>query len=204
MGLRRRYALALALVLVGTGGCPKKSSDAAADGEPPRLRLEDLHGAAFDPLARLGDGPGVFVFVSTHCPISNRYAPTLVELHERLRERGIAITLVYPDPDDDRRAIEAHRREYALEMVAIRDPKHDLVDLTGVEVTPEAAVLEREGDALQIRYRGRIDDRAVEFGSFRARAKQRDLAEAIDAVLEGRPVARTPVPAVGCYISDLR
>ena len=57
---------------------------------------------------------------------------------------------------------------------------------------------------LELVYRGRIDDRYVDFGNTRARATQHDLRQALDAVLSGEPVANPRTKAVGCFIADLR
>lgn len=161
----------------------------------------DLQGAPVDPLA--GDAPAtVLVFVSTHCPIANRYAPTVRALVEGWQARGVAAWLVYPDPDDDSAAIAVHQAEHGLSLPTVRDPEHQLVARAGVRVTPEAAVWQPGGGAPA--YHGRIDDRAVEFGKVRAQASAHDLRDAVEAVLHGRTPAPAGGPAIGCYISDLR
>lgn len=207
----RRTAIGLvwAALAGACGDGSASASGAAADPASPAARFEDgpaaavlgLDGAPVDPLA--ADAPAtVLVFVSTHCPISNRYAPTLRALVEGWRARGVAAWLVYPDPDDDPAAIAAHQAEHALALPTVRDPEHRLVARAGVRVTPEAAVF--EPGAAAPAYRGRIDDRAVEFGKLRAAASAHELRDAVDAVLGGRTPAPAGGPAIGCYISDLR
>jgi thiol-disulfide isomerase/thioredoxin len=158
--------------------------------------VTDLAGRAVDPLGR--DGVVALVFVATECPISNRYAPTLQGLAERFE--GVPLYAVYPDPEDDVAAIEEHRRAYDLRFAALRDPEHQLVEKVGARVTPEAAVYR---DRARV-YRGRIDDRAVELGTFRSQAGREDLAAAIEAAAGGGTVEPATTEAVGCYISDLR
>jgi hypothetical protein len=51
-----------------------------------------------------------------------------------------------------------------------------------------------------LRYRGRIDDRYLDFGVDRLTPTTHELDEALAAVLAGREVARPVVPAVGCAI----
>ena len=53
-------------------------------------------------------------------------------------------------------------------------------------------------------YRGRIDDRYVDFGKARVKPTQKDLEKALQAIVEGRPLKHTMTPAVGCFIPDLR
>ena len=155
---------------------------------------------AFDPIAASRDHVVVLAFVTTECPISNRYAPTLRALGERFGDRGVEFWAVYPDPDDDAAAIEQHRRAYELGYTPVRDPKHELVRVVGARVTPEVAVYSAGAQV----YRGRIDDRAVDFGTFRGAAQHDDLAAAIEATLGGVDVEPAITDAIGCVIADLQ
>ncbi len=70
---------------------------------------------------------------------------------------------------------------------------------TGVTVTPEAAVVNREGKVV---YRGRIDDSIAALGQPRRPVKDADLRDALDAVVAGKSVAKPETKALGCYIGD--
>jgi hypothetical protein len=140
------------------------------------------------------------LFVRSDCPISNRYAPELQRIHEQFADRGVAFWLVYPDPDESPEAIRRHFAEYAHPGRPTRDPHHAFVRTTGATVTPEAAVFDRDG---RLVYVGRIDDRFVDFGKARAAPTRRDLIDAIEATLAGRPVEPARTRAVGCFIPDL-
>ena len=98
------------------------------------------------------------------------------------------------------KAIREHVKEYGYSWGVLRDLQHGLVRKTQVRVTPEAAVFVSG----RMVYRGRIDDRYVDFGKARAKPTQHDLEQALQAILEGRPVERAMTPAVGCFIPDLQ
>ncbi len=49
-------------------------------------------------------------------------------------------------------------------------------------------------------YRGRIDDRYVDFGKKREQPGHRDLKDALDAILKNEPVHSPDQPPIGCYI----
>lgn len=185
------------------GPSPSRDAEeepAAAVGAPgPSL---DLEGRPLDPLADGSARATVLLFVSTHCPIANRYAPSMRALAEGWAARGVRAWLVYPDPDDDPAAILEHQRQFALPLPTVRDPEHGLVARAMVRVTPEAAVF--AAGASVPAYHGRIDDRAVELGKVRAEASVHDLRDAVDAVLRGESPSPAQGPAIGCYISDLR
>ena len=165
------------------------------------ILVQALSGAPVDALqAPAGTKAIVFVFTSTDCPISNRYAPEVRRLADAFGSKGVVFRLVYPNPSENANAIREHMAAYSYAGIgdAVRDPKLALVRFAGVDVTPTAAVVVGG----RVVYRGRIDDRYVDLGRERPAATQRDLFDALTAVLAGKPVAHATTRAVGCFISD--
>jgi thiol-disulfide isomerase/thioredoxin len=142
--------------------------------------------------------PTVFVFTTTDCPISNRYAPEIQRLATKFGG-SVRFVMVYPVANDTPESINAHRTKFAYTINFVRDEKHELVKKTGVTVTPEVAVM-KEGRML---YRGRIDDRYIEFGKDRPQPTVRDLERSLEAILAGTPVPVNNTRAIGCFLSDL-
>ena len=164
--------------------------------------VQSLSGAPLDALqAPAGTKAIVFLFTSTDCPISNRYAPEVRRIAEAFGSKGVAFRLVYPNPSEDARAIREHMAAYSYEGVveAVRDPKLALVKFAGATVTPEAVVVAGG----KVVYRGRIDDRYVDLGRERPAPTRRDLFDALTAILDGKPAPLAKTQAVGCFISDL-
>ena len=139
----------------------------------------------------------VLVFTTTDCPISNRYAPEIQRLAAKFA--NLRFVMVYPVASDTPELIDAHRKKFRYAIEFLRDEKHDLVKQTGVTVTPEVAVM-KDGRLL---YRGRIDDRYVDFGRDRPEPTVRDLERSLAAIIAGRPVPVSQTRAVGCLLSDL-
>jgi enediyne biosynthesis protein E4 len=162
----------------------------------------DLDEHAVDPLAIEGRA-SVLVFVRTDCPISNRYAPEIRRLQERFAARGAAFWLVYADAAQPVDAIRAHLRAFDLPVRALRDSGHVLVRKAGARVTPEAAVFVPGDGGARLAYRGRIDDRYLDFDRMRAAPTTHDLEDALEAVLAGRAVPRETTTAVGCFLADV-
>jgi ribosomal protein L35AE/L33A len=163
--------------------------------------VQTLTGAPVDALqAPKGTTAIVFLFTSTDCPISNRYAPEVRRIAEAFAPRGVKFRLVYPNPAETAEAIREHMSAfaYAGATEALRDPAHALVKFAGATVTPEAAVYAGG----RIVYRGRIDDRHVDLGVERPAATRRDLFDALTAVVAGKAVAPPTTQAVGCFIAD--
>jgi hypothetical protein len=143
----------------------------------------------------------VLIFVSTDCPISNRYAPEIKRLHDEFTARGVRFRLVYPNPLDSEAAISKHLEEYGYPPIAQRDRDHTLVKKAGATITPEAAVFDARE---RLVYRGRIDNRVVELGRERPAATEHDLRNVLAAFLAGRRVSPSTTQAVGCFIADMK
>jgi hypothetical protein len=141
----------------------------------------------------------VLVFTTTDCPISNRYAPEVQRLAARFAGK-VEFKLVYPVPSDSDAAIREHIKKFGYTMAWQRDASQALVKKTGVTVTPEVAVIDQAGTVL---YRGRIDDRYIDFGRDRPEPTVRDLERSLDAIISGKPVPVRETRAVGCILSDL-
>ena len=189
--------LLLVWLWAGVSACHGPEVDSGRAAEP--LALLDLAGRRIEPLEGSVAAATVFLFLRTDCPISNRYAPEIRRLHDRFAPAGVSFWMVYPDPDEPLPAIRQHLAEYEYPGRAARDPEHALVARAQATVTPEAAVFV-DGELL---YRGRIDDRFVDFGKSRASATTHDLADALEAIIEGQPVPEPRTRAVGCFIPDL-
>lgn len=140
----------------------------------------------------------VYVFTTTDCPISNRYAPEIQRLASKFGSQATFV-LVYPVPGDTDDKIREHKTRFAYSLDSIRDRDQQLVRQTGVTVTPEVAVM----DGARMLYRGRIDDRYVDFGKDRPAPTTRDLETALTAAIAGKPIKVKHTRAVGCFLAEL-
>ena len=194
----KKPTLALHIVLSVLAGLLMSLSCGRSD---PEVVLLDLDGRPVAPLEDAEAGASVFIFSSVDCPVSNRYAPEVKRLKAEFANQGARFWLVYPNPAETPDAIRQHLKDFGYDFDALRDPEHRLVDLTRASVTPEAAVF---ASGSRLAYRGRIDDRFVDFGKVRPRPTKHDLEEALQLVLAGESFTPRFTTAVGCYISDMK
>ena len=167
-----------------------------------QVPLPDLENQLVDPFQVPSTAQAIVVlFVSADCPISNRYAPEVRRLYDKFAPRGVVFWLVYPNPAEPVERIRDHVKAFGYPGGVLRDPRHALVQLANATVTPEAAVFDARRHML---YRGRIDDRYVDFGVDRPAPTKHDLEDALSAVLAGRPVPEPTTRAVGCFLADFR
>ncbi|HEY7498474.1 MAG TPA: redoxin domain-containing protein [Vicinamibacterales bacterium] len=148
----------------------------------------------------------VLFFVATDCPISNSYVPEIQRVCRDYGARGVSCILIYEDVDtpssgsrlDD--LVTTHLRDYRYENItAIVDRTRRVAKEAGATITPQAVVIDRAKD---VRYRGRIDNFYAALGKPRQQVTERDLRNALDAVLAGTPVPKRDTQALGCYIVD--
>lgn len=141
----------------------------------------------------------VFVFVATDCPIANSYLPVLGELHKKFLNEGIRFILVYPDREKTLQEIDNHVIEFQIEIPTVLDSTLSIAKRVDAEVTPEAFVIRRGGS--QPVYRGAIDNQYAGYGKKRPSADEHFLANAIESVIENRPISIPTTKPVGCFIS---
>ncbi|MFM8571451.1 MAG: redoxin domain-containing protein, partial [Pirellula sp.] len=126
----------------------------------------------------------VLVFLGTECPLAKQYTPRISELNNKYSDQGIRFVAVDPNIQDSLQEMAAHARRFQFDIPFLKDPDQSLADLVGITRTPEVCLIDHENT---IRYRGRIDDQ-YGIGFAREKPTQRELAEAIEAVLAQRDV----------------
>lgn len=191
LSLQRLLPLLLATLLTGRIG--------AAPLAPVSLRVIDLDDKPHAVFS--GDARDIVVlfFLAPECPVSNRSIPTMRALAAEFTTVHVRFLGVYPEPDEPRANLRRHATEFRLDFPLRVDRHHALVRHTGVTLTPEAVVADGQGTLL---YRGRIDDRFVDFGRERPRATREDLREVLLALRAGQRPPFRATEGFGCTISQ--
>jgi hypothetical protein len=149
----------------------------------------------------LGDfGPRkafVVVAVRTTCPLALRYLPVLAEMEKGYRTKGVQFLALGVAAEEPVAEVAAMAIDAGVEFPVGRDDG-SWTRALGWRRTPEVVVLDADR---RLRYRGRIDDQ-VRIGGAKPAASRRDLAEALDALLAGRPIETPETPVDGCAIPE--
>jgi peroxiredoxin len=138
----------------------------------------------------------VVVFLGTECPLAKLYGARLAELDAEYRPKGIAFVGIDSNQQDSLLEIGHYVRVHKIDFPVLKDTAGKVADQFGATRTPEAFVLDGGGNVL---YRGRIDDQ-FGIGYQRQNEERRELANALDEVLAGKPVSTPNTEPVGCYI----
>ncbi len=141
----------------------------------------------------------VFLFVAPDCPISNRYAPEIIRLHEFCDAHQCNLFVVYAEPDAQIQSLRQHATEYGLLPLALWDKSLELATAYGATTVPQAIAL-HSGPQRRIVYRGRIDDRYLAFGKARIQPQTFDLRDCVVAMQEHSELPFRETRAIGCAI----
>lgn len=178
---------------------------AKADNAPPdsekrlAVPLLDLQGTIHE-LGQNDEGVvRVFVFLSTECPVSNSYLQPLNKLQQNIDTEKVHLFGVVTDATVKRAEAAKHFEEFKLTLPVLFDPAGHLAAELKPTHVPEAFVLNASGSLV---YRGAIDDTWGSVGRRRSGPSNHYLADAIAAVLRGRPIATPKTNPVGCLFES--
>jgi peroxiredoxin len=136
----------------------------------------------------------VVVFTCIKCPYAKSFEPRLIELSNRFTHKGAHFYLVNPNDvaEESLEHMKARAVEQQYAFPYLKDGDSSVARAYGARVTPHVFVVDGDGT---IRYRGYIDDSAKP-----EERQVEGLTSALNALLNGRTVARTETKAFGCGI----
>src|SRR5437773_9134910 len=195
-GLLLFLASLLIIAFAAIAGSGRNSNDLPA---PPAIgatiedfRLPDADGKEHSLNSLKGKNGSVLIFISVQCPISNAYNERMEKLGQDYGSRGVTIIGINANNTEPADAVKAHAAEKHLTFPILKDPGNKIADRLGATRTPEAYFLDANNRLL---YHGRIDNNKDE-----SQIESRDLREALDAALAGKPIQKTTATAFGCTI----
>jgi peroxiredoxin len=163
---------------------------------PADFRLQDHRGAWHSLDEARSSRVVAIAFVGTECPLAKAYAPRLAELARTYEARGVAFFGVDSNEQDGPVAIGRFATAQSIPFPILKDVGHVLADRLGADRTPEVFVLD---ESRSVRYSGRVDDQYA-LGVHRPSPTTRELADALDALLEGKAPKTAKTVASGCKI----
>ena len=143
----------------------------------------------------------VVVFTCNSCPYAVAYEDRLIEINDTYKDRGYPVIAINPnDPDLEQRdsfeQMQVRAREKGFSFPYLLDEKQEVFPEYGATRTPHIFLLNRSGDDLIVSYIGAIDDNYKDAAS----VQEEYLANAINAVLEGKKPEPDFTRAIGCTI----
>lgn len=145
----------------------------------------------------------VVVFTCNNCPYAKAYQDRLIELDKTYKAKGYPVIAINPNdpslsPEDsyDKMIVRAKEKNYSFPYLF--DETQDVYRTYGAQKTPHTYLLNKEGNALVVKYIGAIDDNYQD----PSQTSNKYLSNAIDAVLAGNEPQPATTKAIGCGIKD--
>ena len=174
----------------------RKGHCAAVGAVVPDFSLKDIHRRPRSLDGFKDKKAFVVVFVDTECPLANLYVPTEIELHRKYAGQGVQFLAINSSSQDSFVTVSAHAQERDVPFPVLKDFDQKVADAFGAKRTCEAFLLDANR---VICYHGRIDDQ-YGAGFRRDKPARRDLEEALDELLAGKPISTPATEADGCPI----
>ncbi|GAC1445920.1 MAG: hypothetical protein NVSMB56_00620 [Pyrinomonadaceae bacterium] len=197
--MRKLSVLAFALVFVSAGiayaftsGDAKVTAPLTIGAAAPDFKLSDFNGKSHTFAALKGAKGTVVIFIATQCPVSNAYNERMAQLAHEFQSKGVNVVGINSNATETVEMVKAHAAEHSLTFPILKDKGNKVADTFGAEHTPEAYLFDANNKLV---YHGRIDNNRNA-----AQVQSSDLRDAINAVLDGKPVAKSEIKAFGCSI----
>ena len=140
----------------------------------------------------------VIIFMCNHCPYVKAVLDRLIAIQNDYAGKGVQLVGINPNddvayPDDSMEKMMQLVSDKSIPFPYLRDDSQSVARQYDAVCTPDIYVY---GSRRKLLYRGRIDDNWQD----ESKVSRRDLREAFDAILDGRPVPDEQVPSMGCSI----
>ena len=152
--------------------------------------------------ANYNDAKGfVVIFTCLHCPFAKLYDDRLNQLNAKYSKLHVPLllinssdTIMFPNESLANMARIAKAKKYTFPYLF--DPSQKVARDFNAEKTPHAFVVWKEKNQLVIKYSGAIDDN----GAHPSEVKTTYVANALDDLLNNKPVAVASGRSIGCAI----
>lgn len=160
--------------------------------------LRNFDGTTVSLFDYAGENGVIVIFDCNTCPYSKAYNERIIGLHRTFASQGFPVMTINPnhgagDTFEDNVA-RATSKNYAFPY--LYDESQQVAKTFGATNTPHVFVLQRKGNDFVVAYVGAIDNSSRDA----TRADRRYVEEAINALLEDKPVPVTKTRAIGCGI----
>jgi hypothetical protein len=164
------------------------------------LELPATDGKSYDPAAAGDKKAVVLFFVSPFCSTTKSFMKEINQITADYSDR-VVVYLVHSDPEITNEVAMEHAILSEVKATVLLDKEQSLAKQVQARITPEVVVLSPKSDTL---YKGRINDLYLGPTKRQRAATTKDLRDALDAILSGKPVPAPQPEAQGCKIGGIK
>lgn len=166
----------------------------------PDFKLPDVVTGQMISLETFKDKKALLVmFICRHCPYVQHVKGELARIGRDYADKGLGIVAICSNdveayPDDSPERLKEMALEEGFNFPVCYDETQEVAKAFTAACTPDFFLFDQERKLV---YRGQLDDSRP---GLNIPVTGKDLREAIEAVLEGRPVNPNQKPSIGCNI----
>ncbi len=140
----------------------------------------------------------VVIFTCNHCPYVQAYENRLIKLQKDFADKKVTLIAINANdeinyPEDSFENMVNRVKDKGYNFPYLRDKTQNVAKSFGASFTPEVFVFDQNRT---LQYHGRIDDNWQEPD----KVTKQNLKEALEAILENKPVNRADTQAIGCTV----
>jgi peroxiredoxin len=157
----RRAILSLSLFTLTLAGCYSGSRPPRIGTNAPDFTVQDT-----DRKVTLNELRGKVVvlnFWATWCPPCIEEMPSLVQMQQHLKNKGVEVLAVSIDVDEN--AYHKFLKDHGVDLLTVRDPDQKCSNLYGSYKWPETYIIDRNG-VLRRKFIGAVDWNTPEITDF--------------------------------------
>ena len=167
----------------------------------PEFELKDPNGKKYksDEFYEFCGTKGLLVaFTCNHCPYAQAIWPRLIQLAKESQWLGVETVGINPNihpgyPDDAPNRMKEKIREWGISFPYLVDETQEIARAFQAQCTPDLYLFDSNKKLV---YHGRLDDNWKE----ETKVKKRELKEAIENLVQGKPISGKQHPSMGCSI----
>ena len=143
----------------------------------------------------------IVVFTCNHCPFSQAYEQRIINLHNKYAAKGYPVIAINPndakrEPEDSYAKMQELAKAKKYPFVYLHDETQQIAKTYGATRTPHVYVVQKTKVGNTVQYIGAIDDNYED----EKQVKEKHVELAVNALLNGKAVAKTNTKAIGCTI----
>ena len=143
----------------------------------------------------------IVVFTCNHCPFSQAYEQRIINLHNKYAAKGYPVIAINPndakrEPEDSYAKMQELAKAKKYPFVYLHDETQQIAKTYGATRTPHVYVVQKTKVGNTVQYIGAIDDNYED----EKQVKEKYVEVAVNALLNGKAVAKTNTKAIGCTI----
>ena len=190
--------LTLALTAFASGAHAQDALALGAQAPMRTHRMRNVDGQQVSIQSAAGERGTLVIFTCNHCPWAQAWEARITELGNAALGRGVGVFAINPNdpaeyPSDGFEEMQRRHREAGMRFPYVVDETSNVARRFGATRTPEVFLFDRRG---RLVYHGAVDDNAHQPDQ----VQRRHLADALDALVAGRPIANAQTRSIGCSI----